>query len=272
MAEEMEVIKKNPNNKIKKIIGVMSGKGGVGKSTVTTLLANQLIEEGYKVGILDADVTGPSIPKLLKMDGLKAMSDGENIIPVTSTSGIKVISLNLLLDDENTPVIWRGPMIGAVVKQFYEDVVWGELDYLLIDMPPGTGDVALTVMQSIPLNGIVMVSIPQNLVSMIVTKAINMANQLKVPVIGIVENMSYIKCPSCDEKIKMFNDESISDFFDSNNVKLLGELPMSQEIIKISTDGMSEDISDELRNIVSDITNKVVGFRTEDPRLRTMFK
>lgn len=267
-----EVTKKNPNNKIKKIIGVMSGKGGVGKSTVTTLLANQLMEDGYRVGILDADVTGPSIPKLLKMDGMKAMSDGENIIPVVSTTGIKVISLNLLLDDENTPVVWRGPMIGAVVKQFYEDVVWGELDYLLIDMPPGTGDVALTVMQSIPLNGIVMVSIPQNLVSMIVTKAINMANQLKVPVIGIVENMSYIKCPGCDEKIKMFNDESISDFFSSNHVKLLGELPMSPEIIKISTEGFTDEISDELKDIVGDITNKVVNFRTEDPRLRTMFK
>ncbi|WP_437130365.1 Mrp/NBP35 family ATP-binding protein [Peptostreptococcus russellii] len=252
-------IQNNPNNKIKNIIGVMSGKGGVGKSTMTTLLANQLSAKGYKVGILDADITGPSIPRLMRMGDMKAFSDGTNIVPVTTTNGIKVISLNLMLEDENSPVIWRGPMIGGVVKQFYTDVVWGELDYLLIDMPPGTGDVALTVMQSIPLSGVVMVSMPQNLVSMIVTKAISMTQQMNIPVIGIIENMSYIQCPGCSEKIRMFDDADISKFLESNKVDLLGELPMSKEIVKLSTEGVGE-ISSELDNIIENITVKVEKF------------
>lgn len=252
-------VQNNPNNKIKNIIGVMSGKGGVGKSTMTTLIAKELNAKGYKVGILDADITGPSIPRLMRMGNVKAFSDGTNIIPVTTASGIKVISLNLMLEDENSPVIWRGPMIGGVVKQFYTDVLWEELDYLLIDMPPGTGDVALTVMQSIPLTGVVMVSMPQNLVSMIVSKAINMTQQLNVPVIGIVENMSYIECPNCSEKIRMFDDEDINNFLESNKVELLGELPMSKEIIKISTEGVGE-ISPNLKGIIEGITDKVEKF------------
>lgn len=257
--EETCGIVNNPNNKIKNIIGVMSGKGGVGKSTMTTLIANELNSKGYKVGILDADITGPSIPRLMRMGDVRAFSDGTNIIPVSTPSGIKVISLNLMIDDENSPVIWRGPMIGSVVKQFYTDVLWNELDYLLIDMPPGTGDVALTVMQSIPINGIVMVSMPQNLVSMIVSKAINMTQQLNVPVIGIVENMSYIQCPGCSEKIKMFDDEDVESFLNKNKLELLGELPMSKEIIKISTDGVG-DISQELRDILGSITGKIEKF------------
>ncbi|SEN23201.1 Chromosome partitioning ATPase, Mrp family, contains Fe-S cluster [Peptostreptococcus russellii] len=252
-------IQNNPNNKIKNIIGVMSGKGGVGKSTMTTLIAKQLNAQGYKVGILDADITGPSIPRLMRMGDVKAFSDGTNIIPVTTSAGIKVISLNLMLEDENSPVIWRGPMIGGVVKQFYTDVLWEELDYLLIDMPPGTGDVALTVMQSIPITGVVMVSMPQNLVSMIVSKAINMTQQLNVPVIGIIENMSYIQCPNCSEKIRMFDDDDINNFLDSNKVELLGELPMSKEIIKISTEGVGE-ISPDLKGIIEGITSKVESF------------
>ena len=252
-------IQNNPNNKIKNIIGVMSGKGGVGKSTMTTLIAKQLNAQGYKVGILDADITGPSIPRLMRMGDVKAFSDGTNIIPFTTSAGIKVISLNLMLEDENSPVIWRGPMIGGVVKQFYTDVLWEELDYLLIDMPPGTGDVALTVMQSIPITGVVMVSMPQNLVSMIVSKAINMTQQLKVPVIGIIENMSYIQCPNCSEKIRMFDDDDINNFLDSNKVELLGELPMSKEIIKISTEGVGE-ISPDLKGIIEGITSKVESF------------
>ena len=252
-------IQNNPNNKIKNIIGVMSGKGGVGKSTMTTLIAKQLNAQGYKVGILDADITGPSIPRLMRMGDVKAFSDGTNIIPVTTSAGIKVISLNLMLEDENSPVIWRGPMIGGVVKQFYTDVLWEELDYLLIDMPPGTGDVALTVMQSIPITGVVMVSMPQNLVSMIVSKAINMTQQLNVPVIGIIENMSYIQCPNCSEKIRMFDDDDINNFLDSNKVELLGELPMSKEIIKISTEGVGE-ISPDLKRIIEGITSKVESF------------
>ena len=186
-------IENNPLNNIKKIIGVMSGKGGVGKSTVSALIARNLAKQGYKVGILDADITGPSIPRLLGVKDAKAMGAPNNCIyPVQSADGIKVMSLNLLLEDENQPVIWRGAMISNTVKQFYTDVIWGELDYLLIDMPPGTGDVALTVMQSIPISGIVMVSVPQDMVSMIVAKAVNMVRKLNIKIIGLVENMSYI--------------------------------------------------------------------------------
>lgn len=252
----------NPQNKIKKIIGIMSGKGGVGKSTVTTLIANQLASQGYKVGIMDADITGPSIPRLMNIDGVRAFSDGQNIIPVTTKNNIKVISLNLMIDDEDSPVIWRGPMIGGVVKQFYSDVLWGELDYLLIDMPPGTGDVALTVMQSISLTGIVMVSVPQNLVSMIVAKAINMANRLNIPIIGIVENMSYIQCPCCSEKIKIFTDENLEKFLDNYRLELLGELPMSGSVIKLSNDSL-EDINEDIKEIAYNITKKVSEFDKE---------
>ena len=180
-------IQKNLLNKIKKIIGIMSGKGGVGKSTVSALIARNLAKQGYKVGVLDADITGPSIPRLLGVKDAKAMGAPNNCIyPVQSADGIKVMSLNLLLEDENQPVIWRGAMISNTVKQFYTDVIWGELDYLLIDMPPGTGDVALTVMQSIPINGIVMVSVPQDMVSMIVAKAVNMVKKLNIEIIGLV--------------------------------------------------------------------------------------
>ncbi len=174
---------------IPRLMGVkdMSGKGGVGKSTITALTANQLAKQGYSVGILDADITGPSIPRLMGVKDAKALSDGESIFPVVNGNGIKVMSINLMMDDENEPVIWRGPILGGVVKQFYTDVIWGDLDYLLIDMPPGTGDVALTVMQNIPINGTVMVSVPQDLVSMIVSKAVNMAKKMDIPVYGVVD-------------------------------------------------------------------------------------
>ena len=243
-------------NKIRHIVGVMSGKGGVGKSTMTSLIANKLNDQGYKVGILDADITGPSIPRLMHIDKQMAYSDGDNIVPVTAPNGIKVISLNLIMDEESKPVIWRGPMIGSVVQQFYTDVLWGDLDYLLIDMPPGTGDVALTVMQSIPIKGIIMVSMPQNLVSMIVSKAVNMAKQLNVPVIGIIENMSYIECP---EKIRMHNDEGWDQFIKEHSLDMLAELPMSPEIIKLSNEGMDE-VSPELDEILSRVVDKLSTF------------
>ncbi|MDU1598873.1 Mrp/NBP35 family ATP-binding protein [Peptostreptococcus anaerobius] len=249
-----------PNNNIKKVIGVMSGKGGVGKSTVTTLLAQQLVENGHTVGILDADITGPSIPKLLNMGDAKAYSDGDFIVPAMSQSGIKVVSLNLLIDEEEAPVIWRGPMVGGAVQQFYNDTVWGDLDYLLIDMPPGTGDVALTVMQSIRLTGIVMVSIPQNLVSMIVAKAINMAKQMDIPVIGLVENMSYVPCPSCDEKIRIFKDDNLDSFLKEYDLDLLGELPMSAEVIDITNNGI-KSLSPGLKEEVVAMTKKVENYK-----------
>ncbi|SFE44022.1 Mrp/NBP35 family ATP-binding protein [Peptostreptococcus sp. D1] len=246
------------SNKIKNIIGVMSGKGGVGKSTVTTLIARELNNKGFRVGILDADITGPSIPRLMNMEDIRAFSSNNSIIPVVSDEGIKMISLNFLIEDENSPVIWRGPMIGNIVQQFYNDVLWEELDYLLIDMPPGTGDVALTVMQSIPLTGIVMVSIPQNLVSMIVAKAVNMANQLKVPVIGLVQNMSYVKCPGCSEKIEIFEAPEMELFLRKMNLELLGELPMTKEIINYSI--ANDTLSDDIKNTVEAMTEKIEVF------------
>ena len=183
-------IQNNARNKIKHVIGVMSGKGGVGKSSMSVLLAKELRQRGYQVGIMDADITGPSIPRLLGLEHEKAYGTNDAIEPVIDKDGIKVMSLNFLMDDENQPVVWRGPIVGNAVRQFWTDVVWEELDYLLIDMPPGTGDVALTVLQNMPVNGIVMVSTPQPMVSMIVSKAINMCKEVKVPVLGIIENMS----------------------------------------------------------------------------------
>ena len=254
-------IENNPNNKIKNIIGVMSGKGGVGKSTITSLIAKKLAKEGYKVGILDADITGPSIPRLMGVQYERAFSNnGKDIYPIITKENIKTMSVNFLVEDENQPIVFKGPLISNTIKQFYRDVMWEELDYLLIDMPPGTGDVALTVMQSIPLTGIVMVSVPQDMISMIVSKGINMAKKLNVNILGIVENMSYIECPDCNKKIKLFDGEETEEFLEEMNVDLLGELPMTREIIEITHKGV-ETVSDELdvilNNIVEKINNKI---------------
>jgi len=227
------VVENNPYNDVKKIIGVMSGKGGVGKSTVSALIAQELNKKGYKVGILDADITGPSIPRLLKIKD-KARSSEFGLLPVTTENGIKVMSLNLLMEDEEQPVVWRGPMIAGAVQQFWTDVFWGDLDYLVIDMPPGTGDVALTVMQSIPIHGIVMVSVPQDLVSMIVAKAVNMVRKMNIEVIGVVENMSYVLCPDCNKKIRIFDGENTEEFLRKLDLKLLGELPMCRDIANLA--------------------------------------
>ncbi len=233
-SQENCMIENNPWNEVKKVIAVMSGKGGVGKSTVSALLAKGLLNKGLKVGILDADITGPSIPRLLKVRDKKVESSEWGLLPVESEDGIKVMSLNLLMPDEEQPVIWRGPIISGAVKQFWKDVYWGDLDYLILDMPPGTGDVALTVMQSMPINGMVMVTTPQDMVSMIVAKSINMANTMKIPVIGIIENMSYMLCPSCKEKIKIFEDDSLSEFLSRMELQLLAELPMCREIAALA--------------------------------------
>ena len=235
-------IQNNPLNKIKKIIGIMSGKGGVGKSTVSALIARNLAKQGYKVGVLDADITGPSIPRLLGVKDAKAMGAPNNCIyPVQSADGIKVMSLNLLLEDENQPVIWRGAMISNTVKQFYTDVIWGELDYLLIDMPPGTGDVSLTVMQSIPINGIVMVSVPQDMVSMIVKKVVIMAQKIGVKIKGVVENMSYITCTDCGNKLPIFSKKSAEEHAEYLGVPLIGELPIDLEFTEALEKGKAED-------------------------------
>lgn len=229
-------IQNNARNKIKHVIGVMSGKGGVGKSSMSVLLAKELRQRGYQVGIMDADITGPSIPRLLGLEHEKAYGTNDAIEPVIDKDGIKVMSLNFLMDDENQPVVWRGPIVGNAVRQFWTDVVWEELDYLLIDMPPGTGDVALTVLQNMPVNGIVMVSTPQPMVSMIVSKAINMCKEVKVPVLGIIKNMSYVVCPDCGRHIEIFAHKNTDEFLQSNDVELWAELPMMDAISQIYKD------------------------------------
>ncbi len=248
-------ITNNPNNKIKKVIAVMSGKGGVGKSSMTVLLAKQLVKKGYKVGIMDADITGPSIPRLLGVEKEKAYGNKDAIQPVVDKDGIKVISLNFLIEDENQPVLWRGPIIGNVVKQFWTDVIWEELDYLLIDMPPGTGDVAMTVLQNIPVNGVVMISTPQPMVSMIVSKAINMCKQVNVPVFGIIENMSYVLCPDCGKRIEIFKHKNVEEFITNNGVELWAELPMMESISQIYYD---DNFDVETINLIDRYMEKAV--------------
>ena len=210
---------------IKHVIAVVSGKGGVGKSFVTASLANRMAAKGFKVGILDADITGPSIPKMYGLKGA-AQADDNGIYPMETGNGIKVISVNLLLPTEETPVIWRGPILANMVKQFWSDVIWGDLDYLFVDMPPGTGDVPLTVFQSLPVDGIVIVSSPQDLVKMIVKKAFNMAEMMHIPVLGIVENYSYVKCPDCGKEIKVFGESHIDEIAAELGVPVLGKMPI----------------------------------------------
>lgn len=248
----------NELSHIKKIYAVMSGKGGVGKSMVTSHLATSLAKSGLKVGILDADVTGPSIPKMF---GLKEKASALNeklILPVLTNLEIKVISINNLLDDEETPLIWRGPIIGGVVKQFYEDVVWDELDVLLIDLPPGTGDVPLTIYQSIPLDGIIVVTTPQDLVSMIVMKAINMAKEMNIPILSIVENMSYAICPHCHEKIHLFPSAS-KELKDKVQAKVLITLPIEQDIAKLCDEGKIELVQDHYFDELVGVIKKEVN-------------
>jgi len=256
-SKDICTIKNNPNNHVKQVIGVMSGKGGVGKSTVASLIAKELNNKGYKVGVMDADITGPSIPRLFKIENKRAVAEDEQIIPVETEEGIKVISLNLLIDDEETPTIWRGPIVSGIVQQFWTDVIWGELDYLIIDMPPGTGDVALTVMQSIPITGLVIVSIPQDMVSMIVAKAVNMAKKLNKPVLGVVENMSYVLCPDCGKKIEIFDGESTTEFLEEYDLTLLGELPMVKDIANIPKEG-SKNLSKQVKDTFEEIANKII--------------
>ena len=222
----------NMYSSIKKVIGVVSGKGGVGKSLVTASLARMMRAKGYNVGIMDADITGPSIPK---MYGLHEMAVGteQGILPCEAADGTKIMSVNLLLEDEEAPVIWRGPVIAGVVKQFWTDVMWGDLDYLFVDMPPGTGDVPLTVFQSLPVDGVVIVTSPQDLVQMIVKKAYGMAKQMNIPVLGIVENYSYVKCPDCGKEIKVFGESHIDEIAADLNVPLLGKMPLDPAIAQM---------------------------------------
>ena len=232
----------NQFSSIKHVIGVMSGKGGVGKSSVTSMLAVHMQRLGYKVGILDADITGPSIPKAFGIKQRANNDEALGILPVESMNGMKVMSINVLLDNEDDPVIWRGPVIAGVVKQFWTDVYWGDLDYLFVDMPPGTGDVTLTVFQSIPLDGVVVVTSPQGLVSLIVKKAYNMAEKMNIPVIGLVENMSYVKCPDCSKEINIYGNSKIEEFAKELNVPVLGKMPLDADIARLCDEGKIEDM------------------------------
>ncbi|HCX63955.1 MAG TPA: ATP-binding protein [Eubacteriaceae bacterium] len=226
-------------SQVKKVIGVLSGKGGVGKSIVTSMLAITMNRLGYQTGVLDADITGPSIPKAFGLKE-KAIPSEEGILPIKSTTGIDIISLNLLLKNETDPVIWRGPVISGAVKQFWTDVIWENEDYLFIDMPPGTGDVALTVFQSIPIDGIIVVTSPQELVSMIVSKALKMAKTMNVPVIGLVENMSYFECPDNGKKYAIFGESHIDDIAQKNNLPVLAKLPIDPKLSQACDQGTIE--------------------------------
>ena len=238
--------------KIKKIIGIVSGKGGVGKSLVTSLLAVAANKKGYKTAILDADITGPSIPKSF---GVKERPvNGENgFFPVKTKNNINIMSVNLLLDNETDPVIWRGPVIAGVIKQFWKDVIWNEQDVMFIDMPPGTGDVPLTVFQSIPVDGIIVVTSPQELVSMIVEKAVNMAKMMNIPVLGLVENMSYIKCPDCGKEIQIFGKSNIEEIAKKFNIEIIDKLPVNPKIAQICDAGEIENFQEEL--LINNISN-----------------
>lgn len=250
-------MEENKKSNINKVIAVMSGKGGVGKSMVTSSIAVSLANKGYKVGILDSDVTGPSIPKMFGIDGT-ALGDEEGIYPDSTKNGIKIMSVNLLLEDKEEPVIWRGPVISGVVKQFWTDVYWGELDYLLIDMPPGTGDVPLTVFQSIPVDGAIIVTSPQDLVKLIVKKAYNMATKMNIPVMGIVENYSYLKCPDCGKEIEIFGKSNIDEIAKDIKLPVLGKIPVISQYAAKADEG----IFDEVENVyVDDAVNMIISMQ-----------
>ncbi len=228
-------------SRVKKVIGVVSGKGGVGKSLVTGLSACAMNRKGYKTAVLDADITGPSIPKMFGAEQIKYADDNGNMIPSESENGIKLVSINLLMDNDTDPVIWRGPVIAGVVKQFWGEVSWGDVDYMFVDMPPGTGDVPLTVFQSLPVDGIIVVSTPQELVSMIVEKAVNMAKMMNVPVIGLVENMSYMKCPHCDKPVYVFGESRIDSYASANGLDVLARIPLDPDFASKCDAGKIED-------------------------------
>lgn len=226
----------------KKVIGIVSGKGGVGKSLVTSMLAVSMRRNGFKTAILDADVTGPSIPKAFGIKE-KVSANALGLMPVASSTGISIMSANFFLENDTDPVIWRGPIISGMVKQFWTDVVWGDIDYMFIDMPPGTGDVPLTVFQSLKVDGIIIVTSPQELVSMIVSKAVNMAQLMNIPIIGLIENMAYVKCPDCSKEIKVFGDSHIEDVAQRHNIKVLDRLPIDPEISSWCDQGMIESFA-----------------------------
>lgn len=243
----------HPKSSVKKVIGIVSGKGGVGKSLVTSSLASLFQRKGYHSAVLDADITGPSIPQAFGIH-TRAKACENGLLPSKTKTGIDIMSLNLLLESETAPVVWRGPVIAGTVKQFWTDVIWEDVDYMFVDMPPGTGDVPLTVFQSLPIDGIIVVTSPQELVSMIVSKAVNMASMMNIPVLGLVENMSYITCPDCGKQIKVFGDSHIDQIASSHGLKVLARIPMNPEIAQACDEGNVEDLkSDYLEDAVKAI-------------------
>lgn len=251
--------KTNELSSVKKVIAVVSGKGGVGKSLVTSMMATLTNRKGFKTAILDADITGPSIPKAF---GIKdnALGDGENhIYPVSTKTGIDVISLNLLTETDTTPVVWRGPVIAGAVKQFWTDVIWKDVDYMYVDMPPGTGDVPLTVFQSLPVDGIIIVTSPQELVGMIVEKAVNMAKMMNIPILGLVENMSYITCPDCGKKINVFGESHIEQIASKHGLEVLGKIPMDSRLALACDAGDIESFENNSLDAANDKILKVLS-------------
>ena len=246
----------NQHSSVKHVIGVVSGKGGVGKSFVTGILATNLARAGKRIGILDGDITGPSIPRMFGISDERSYGVEEQLIPIEDANGIKIMSANLVLQNETDPVLWRGPVVAGAIQQFYSQCNWGDLDYLLIDMPPGTGDVALTVFQSLPVEGVVIVSSPQDLVQMVVGKVVRMAEMMHVPVLGLIENMAYITCPHCDERIEPYGPSKLAETAAAFNLKPLGQLPMDATFAQIADKGT---FSTELpEGLVPDATQSVL--------------
>ena len=245
----------NPKATVKKVIAVVSGKGGVGKSTVTSMLAVAMARQGKRVGVLDADITGPSAPTAFGVTECQGANE-DGLYPALSRGGIQVMSINLLLDDPASPVVWRGPVIAGAVKQFWTDVIWEDVDYLFVDMPPGTGDVPLTVFQSLPVDGIVIVTSPQDLVSMIVSKAVKMANMMKIPVLGFVENYAYLECPDCGKKIKVFGDSHLDAVAADFNLPILARLPIDPKVAEAYDNGLMETVNtDAMADVVKAVEN-----------------
>lgn len=257
-ADILKKEKPNQYSKIDKVVAIMSGKGGVGKSSVTALTAIALRDQGYRVGILDADITGPSIPKIFGLSGRKSTYSELGIKPLESSKGIKIISINIIIDNEESPVIWRAPLVTQTIKQFFTEVEWGELDYLFIDLPPGTGDVPLTIMQSIPLEGIIVVSSPQDLVQLIVKKSINMSNKMNIPVIGLVENMSYFLCPDNGKKYDIFGEGKVALAAEEMGLQLLGKLPIDPVLVELSDAGQIEEYVSKSAGFNDDFGYKIV--------------
>ena len=246
----------NAHSNVKKVIAVMSGKGGVGKSTVAAMLAVAMAKKGYQTAVLDADITGPSIPKAFGVHG-RAIGTEDAILPVESRTGIQLMSVNLLLENETDPVIWRGPVIGGVVQQFWGDVLWQDVDYMFVDMPPGTGDVALNVFQTLPIDGVIIVASPQELVSMVVEKAVKMAQMMHIPIVGLVENMSYVSCPDCGRKIYLFGEGKTEEAAAKYGLPVLAKMPIDPALAKLVDEGDIESFEgDWLSGVVAEILKK----------------